>query len=61
MSVKKMLRAVQYSPNPLIRIEDIKSLKGVGKKFSEEITGVIKENFNINQSVIMMTRNKFEK
>jgi len=61
MSVKKMLYSVRSCQTPLIRIEDIKLLKGVGKKFSEEITGLIKENFNINQSVIMMTKNKFEK
>jgi len=56
-----MLYSVRSCQTPLIRIEDIKLLKGVGKKFSEEITGLIKENFNINQSVIMMTKNKFEK
>lgn len=61
MSVKKMMFAVRSCTKSLIRIEDIKELKGVGKKFAEEITGIIKENFNINPSVIMMTKGKFEK
>jgi len=56
-----MLNSVRMCDKAIIRIDDIRNLKGVGKKFGEEIIGMLKENFNIDETVVCNTKSKMEK